>query len=68
MPMIIPVNYMTEFAYVNFEDTELMISTHYDAILTQLYGSNYMTPKKVTEKAQAVHNITRKNIKDKEQI
>lgn len=61
MPMIIPAEYMNEFTYVCFEDTELMIATHYETILTQLYGNDYMTPKKVTEKEQKVHDLARKN-------
>lgn len=61
MPMIIPIESLMAFEYVPFEDAELMISKDYNTILTQLYGSTYMTPKRVTEKAQEVHNITRKN-------
>lgn len=58
MPMIVPLEYVKTFKYVQFEDTKLMASANYDAILTQLYGVDYMTPKKVTEKS---HDIVRKN-------
>lgn len=61
MPMIIPIESLRSFDYIPFEDTKLMVSTDYNTILTQLYGPTYMTPKKVSDKAQIVHDIARKN-------
>lgn len=61
MPMILPVESLRSFVYVPFEDTEFMISKDYHTILTQLYGSTYIKPKKVSDKAQEVHDITREN-------
>lgn len=61
MPMIVPIYSLRSFQYVPFEDTELMITRDYNTILTQLYGHTYMTPEKVTEKAQKVHDMARKN-------
>lgn len=61
MPMIVPIESLMEFTYVQFEDTKLMVTKDYNTILTQLYGTSYMTPKKVSEKAQTVHDITRQN-------
>lgn len=61
MPMIVPAGSLKSFERVLFEDAEFMITRDYDTILTQLYGSEYMVPKKVTENDRKVHDITRKN-------
>ena len=59
MPMILSVDKMRGYKNTVFEDTELMISTNYDEILTQLYGSDYMTPRKASASETEVHNISR---------
>lgn len=59
MPMILPVDKMLDYKCTQFEDTELMISNNYDEILTQLYGADYMTPRRAAASETEVHNISR---------
>lgn len=61
MPMVLKVSDMKNFIFVPFEDTELMISTNYDEILTQLYGRDYMVPRKAPSNQTMVHNLSRDN-------
>ena len=49
MPKIVPGYAMDKYEMIPFEDTELMISSYWDEILTVSYGSDYMTPRKTTE-------------------
>lgn len=46
MPMILPAYVMDRYEEIPFEDTELMISSCWDEILTVSYGADYMTPRK----------------------
>lgn len=55
----LPVEVTYEYKLVPFEDTELMITTGYDAVLRSCYGSNYMTPKRPDDWEKAVHDMTR---------
>lgn len=59
MPMILAVDKMKSYKNTKFEDTELMISMNYDEILTQLYGKDYMTPRRAAASETEVHNISR---------
>lgn len=59
MPMILAVDKMKEYKNMRFEDTELMISTNYDEILMQLYGADYMIPRRASASEIEVHNISR---------
>lgn len=59
MPMILSVDKMKGYMNTKFEDTELMISTNYDEILTQLYGADYMIPRRAVVSETEVHNISR---------
>lgn len=43
---LIPVEFMQHFTECSFEGEALMISTAYETILEQAYGSDYMIPKK----------------------
>lgn len=61
MPMVLSVDRMMHYQTVPFEDTELMISTNYDEILTQLYGKDYMTPRRASDSETEVHNLSREN-------
>ena len=61
MPMVLKVSDMKNYLIVPFENTELMISKNYDEILTQLYGRDYMVPKKASSNQTEVHNISRNN-------
>ncbi len=59
MKMLIPAECMTEFIDIPYEDTKLMITKHYDTILTISYGPDYMTP--VHDQANdEVHDYFRK--------
>ena len=61
MVMILPVSSLRRFKRVPFEDTTFMISKDYDKILTQLYGEDYMTPRKTIDESNTVHSIYRDN-------
>lgn len=46
MPIVLPESVMNSYTMVQFEDTELMITTSWHEILVSSYGEDYMTPKK----------------------
>ena len=46
--MIMPIEWMSKFIAVPFENGNYMVSKHYNELLTLSYGSNFMTPIKDT--------------------
>ena len=54
MPKIVPGYAMDKYELIQFEDTELMISSYWDEILTVSYGKDYMTPRITTD--DQIHN------------
>ena len=59
MPMLLKVDKMRNYTNIKFEDTELMISKNYNEILTQLYGVDYMIPRKASSNQTEVHDLSR---------
>lgn len=59
--MILKKEYMRHYIEVPFENTELMVTKNYHEILVSSYGTDYMTPKKVTDDEKKVHDIARSN-------
>lgn len=43
----LPVSSMENYIMTEFEDTQLMITSDYNLVLTTSYGSDYMIPKKI---------------------
>ena len=60
---LVPGYSMDKYEMIKFEDTELMISSYWDDILTSSYGKDYMTPRKTN--IDIIHNdfISRESIK-----
>ena len=61
MPMLLKTSKMRSYTDIKFEDAELMISQNYDEILTQLYGKDYMIPKRASSNQTEVHELSREN-------
>ena len=59
--MCFPKEWMSEYIYVPFENTELMVISQYDNMLIQCYGNDYMIPMK-DERNALVHDIVRGEI------
>ena len=51
---------MDEYEDKIFEGEMLMVSKYYQEILTSSYGSNYMTPVKMTGNEVITHALARK--------
>ena len=55
-PEVFPITDFTEYALIPFETEELMISSHYDHILTTIFGNYMQIPPK---EKQVAHALTR---------
>lgn len=64
--LILPKETMfSSFINVPFEDSQLMVTTHYDDVLKSSYGESYMTPKMYTNSVEGnVHDSVRKVLLD----
>ena len=60
MKLILPSYVMDEYEDKEFEGEILMVSKYYQEILTSSYGSNYMTPVKMTGNEVITHALARK--------
>lgn len=64
MNIFLPVETMSQYEMVPFEDTELMISSDYDLMLTTSYGDDYMVPQKFGNEDIEVHEIMKQQIRN----
>lgn len=60
MKLILPSYVMDEYENKEFEGELLMVSKYHNEILTSSYGSNYMTPVKMTDDEISTHALARK--------
>ena len=54
----LPTQYLKDYLFVQFEDTQLQVFKEYDKILTNYYG-DYMTPVQWQSSAEEAHDILR---------
>ena len=59
----LPKKVISEYKLLDFEGIKVMVFKDYKAVLTSIYGEDYMTPRKVIGKG---HDFTRKRISSKE--
>lgn len=66
MKIILPVEYMSEFILLPFEDTELMVTRNYHEVLISSYGEDYMKPLRYdqTETHNLLHSLLSQNGKE----
>lgn len=57
--LILPANIMDSYVLVPYEDTQLMVTAAYRFMLSTIYGSDYMTPKKYPDREFAAHSAMR---------
>lgn len=55
--MILPKDDMSSYKLVSFEDTCFLVTENAHDVLTQIYGQDYMIPKKFSEARTVVHEL-----------